>query len=163
MRISRNLWLVCWTSLPNDISSEMVYPLIAFFLTGSLGASAVVVGVVEGVAESLAAHCLSRPGQSLWPLFTLSGVYGVQRALTDGVAKALVADLCPPHAKATALGLLDTLAGIGVLLASVIAGLLWDTLGAASMLWFGAACGLIAAGGLALLPGPEQERRADPG
>lgn len=80
----------------------------------------------------------------LWALFVLFGLYGLQRALTDGVAKALVADLCPADAKATALGLLDSLAGVGVLLASVVGGLLWERSGPEAMLWFGAGCGVFA-------------------
>lgn len=37
-----------------DIASEMVYPLLPLFLTGVLGASTTVVGLVEGIAESTA-------------------------------------------------------------------------------------------------------------
>jgi MFS family permease len=90
---------------------------------------------------------------ALGALFTLFGIYGLQRALTDGVAKALVADLCPKDAKATALGLLDMLAGVGVLLASVVAGLLWDSAGANATLWFGAACAGVGAVGLVVVLG----------
>jgi MFS family permease len=39
-------------SLLNDLSSEMIYPLLPLFLTGVLGASAVALGAVEGVAEA---------------------------------------------------------------------------------------------------------------
>ncbi len=42
-------------SLLTDLSSEMIYPLLPVFLTGVLGASAVALGAVEGVAESTAA------------------------------------------------------------------------------------------------------------
>jgi MFS family permease len=98
---------------------------------------------------------------ALWTLFTLFGIYGLQRALTDGVAKALVADLCPKDAKATALGLLDMLAGVGVLLASVVAGLLWDSAGANATLWFGAACAGVGAVGLVVVLGkPEAAKTA---
>jgi MFS family permease len=45
------LWLSI-VSLLNDTASEMIYPLLPFFLVGSLGASAAVLGLVEGVAES---------------------------------------------------------------------------------------------------------------
>ncbi|MCX8088026.1 MAG: MFS transporter [Meiothermus ruber] len=37
-----------------DIASEMVYPLLPLFLTGALGASTTVVGLVEGIAEATA-------------------------------------------------------------------------------------------------------------
>lgn len=54
MRISRNLLLVSLASLLNDISSEMIYPVLPFFVVGTLGASPVLMGLIEGVAESLA-------------------------------------------------------------------------------------------------------------
>ena len=47
------LWLSV-VSLLNDSASEMIYPLLPLFLTGTLGAGAAFVGVVEGAAESLA-------------------------------------------------------------------------------------------------------------
>ena len=41
-------------SLFTDISSEMVYPLLSLYLTTSLGATPAIVGIIEGIAESLA-------------------------------------------------------------------------------------------------------------
>jgi MFS family permease len=41
-------------SLFTDASSEMVYPLVPLFLTGTLGAPAALVGVIEGLAEATA-------------------------------------------------------------------------------------------------------------
>ena len=49
-----NIILLGLTSLSTDIASEMVYPLVPFFLTLRLGASPAVLGLIEGVAESLA-------------------------------------------------------------------------------------------------------------
>lgn len=37
-----------------DISSEMVYPLIPLYLTATFGATPILVGIIEGIAESLA-------------------------------------------------------------------------------------------------------------
>lgn len=51
----KNIYLLGATSLFNDISSEMIYPLIPLFLTGVLGATPAIVGLIEGIAESLAA------------------------------------------------------------------------------------------------------------
>ena len=45
------LWLSV-VSFLNDAASEMIYPLLPLFLTGTLGAGAAFVGAVEGVAES---------------------------------------------------------------------------------------------------------------
>ncbi len=47
------LWLAV-VSLLTDLSSEMIYPLLPFFLTQTLGASAAFLGIVEGIAEATA-------------------------------------------------------------------------------------------------------------
>ncbi|HMB53053.1 MAG TPA: MFS transporter, partial [Thermoanaerobaculia bacterium] len=39
-------------SLLNDLSSEMIYPLLPVFLAGTLGAGAVALGAIEGAAEA---------------------------------------------------------------------------------------------------------------
>lgn len=52
--ISRNVWTLGWVSFFNDVSSEMIYPLLPLFLTSVLGAGVAFVGLVEGVAESTA-------------------------------------------------------------------------------------------------------------
>src|ERR1700737_1626749 len=41
-------------SLLNDSASEMIYPLLPIFLTVTLGATAVEVGLIEGAADGLA-------------------------------------------------------------------------------------------------------------
>jgi len=78
---------------------------------------------------------------SIWPLMAL---YGVYMALTDGVGKAIIADLAPADRRATALGILHLTLGLSVLVSSVLAGLLWDTYGAAAPFWFGACASLVA-------------------
>ena len=57
-----------------------------------------------------------------WLLF---GVYGLYQALTEGVTKALIADVVPKHQRAGAIGLFYTMTGMGQLAASVAAGALW--------------------------------------
>jgi MFS family permease len=49
-----NIIILGITSLLTDISSEMVYPILPIFLVNTLGASPAVLGVIEGIAESLA-------------------------------------------------------------------------------------------------------------
>jgi len=84
------------------------------------------------------------PG-SLWWLFA---AYGIYIGFTEGVEKALVADIAPAHQKATLIGLHATLVGIGLLPASALAGLLWNLLGAAAPFYFGGAMGCLASLGL---------------
>ena len=48
------VWALGWVSLLTDVSTEMIYPLLPVFLTGTLGASVAFVGLIEGMAESTA-------------------------------------------------------------------------------------------------------------
>ncbi|MEW6040324.1 MAG: MFS transporter, partial [Elusimicrobiota bacterium] len=48
-----NVILLGFTSFLTDISSEMVYPLLPLYLTLQLGASPAIIGLIEGIAESL--------------------------------------------------------------------------------------------------------------
>src|SRR6476660_1213075 len=50
--INRNVWAMGWTSLLNDASSELLYPVLPLFLTVTLGAPGAAVGAVEGAAEA---------------------------------------------------------------------------------------------------------------
>ena len=43
-----------WVSLANDMASELAYPIVPLFLTITLGAPVVVVGVIEAIAEAVA-------------------------------------------------------------------------------------------------------------
>lgn len=52
--LSRPVWLLGWISFFTDSASEMVYPLLPLFLTKVLGAGAMSLGIIEGVAEGTA-------------------------------------------------------------------------------------------------------------
>jgi MFS family permease len=66
--------------------------------------------------------------------------YGTYYALSEGVGKALVADLAPTEMRATAFGILNSVQGLMILPASLVAGLLWSLIAPAAPFWFGAAC-----------------------
>src|SRR5689334_9165648 len=51
--LTRTILLVSFVSLFNDISSEMLYPVIPVFLQ-SIGFTTVLIGVLEGCAEAIA-------------------------------------------------------------------------------------------------------------
>ncbi len=53
-KLPRNVWIAGGVSLFNDISSEMIYPLLPLFITGVLKASRSSLGLIEGVAEATA-------------------------------------------------------------------------------------------------------------
>ncbi len=48
--LTRDSWLLALASLFTDISTEMLYPVLPVYLTQTLGASGLVVGMIEGVA-----------------------------------------------------------------------------------------------------------------
>lgn len=52
--ISRNVFVLGLVSLFADVSSEMLYPVLPFFLVGTLGTPVALVGVIEGIAEGTA-------------------------------------------------------------------------------------------------------------
>jgi len=52
-RLPRNVVAISLVSLLNDASSEIIYPLLPFFLAFTLGASPAVIGTIEGAAESV--------------------------------------------------------------------------------------------------------------
>jgi MFS family permease len=53
--LSRNVWTLSWVSFLQDAASEMLMPLMPVLLTSILHAPAAVVGVIEGLAEGMAA------------------------------------------------------------------------------------------------------------
>ena len=53
-KVLSNIVILGFVSLFMDMSTEMVYPLVPLFLTATLGASPAIVGVIEGIAESIA-------------------------------------------------------------------------------------------------------------
>ena len=68
---------------------------------------------------------------------TLFVVYGFYTALTTGTERALIVEIVPETQKASALGLHASIVGLGLLPASIIAGVLWDTAGQSMPFIFG--------------------------
>lgn len=83
-----------------------------------------------------------------WTVWLLFGFYGLYYAMTQGVEKALIAQIAPKDQRGTLMGLHATLTGIGLLPASLIAGFLWSTFGPAIPFYFGGIAGTLAAIGL---------------
>lgn len=90
---------------------------------------------------------LAKTGAAIWALF---GLYGVYYALTEGAAKAFIADLVPDEKRGTAYGLYAAAIGLTAFPASAIAGVIWQGLGSWSGLgpsapfYFGGIMALIA-------------------
>jgi MFS family permease len=78
----------------------------------------------------------------------LFAFYGAYQGTFRAVGKALATDYVPEHRRASAVGWYNTTVGLSGLVASAIAGLLWDRVGHAAVFLYGA--GFAAIGGIAL-------------
>ncbi len=81
---------------------------------------------------------------TLMPLLAWFLVYGFYFGFTEGVEKALVADLAPAQTRGFAFGVYNAVLGIGALLASVLFGVLWNAFGASVAFGTGAGLALVA-------------------
>ncbi|MBK5297104.1 MAG: MFS transporter [Vicinamibacteria bacterium] len=71
------------------------------------------------------------------------GLWGIHMGMTQGLLATMVARAAPPDLRGTAFGFFNLVSGLAILVASAIAGLLWDRLGAESTFHAGAMfCGL---------------------
>ena len=150
-QLPSGIWVLGFVSLLMDISSEMIHSLLPLFMVTSLGASALVVGVIEGLAEAtalmvkvfsgvLSDYLGRRKGLALFgyalgaltkPVFALASGSGIVLAarLLDRVGKgvrgaprdALVADITPPHLRGAAFGLRQSLDTVGAFVGPLLA------------------------------------------
>ena len=111
----------------------MTFTAIYTILSGPLGALSDRVGRKKLIIGGWFAYGLVYLGFALaqtgWQIWMLFGLYGVYYAATEGVAKALIADLVPAPQRGTAYGLFNAAIGITALPASLLAGLLWQGAG----------------------------------
>jgi MFS family permease len=82
-----------------------------------------------GFATLIAADIVLAAAPNLWIVMCGVAVWGLHMGMTQGLLSALVAGEAPPHLRATAFGVFNFASGIAVLLASLIAGLLWEQIG----------------------------------
>ncbi len=145
------VWVLGFVSLLMDISSEMIHSLLPLFLFDVLGASALVVGIIEGLGEStaliikvfsgtLSDYLRRRKGLALFgyalatltkPLFAMASSIGLvlTARVLDRIGKgvrgaprdALIADLVPPHRRGAAFGLRQSLDTVGAFLGPLLA------------------------------------------
>ncbi len=96
-----------------------------------------------GMAVLLLADVMLASAVTITPVLIGVGLWGLHMGLTQGLLAALVADAVPAERAGTAFGFFNLLTGLFLLLASGLAGLLWDSLGApATFLAGGAFSGL---------------------
>ena len=150
-KIPKGVWALGFVSMLMDISSEMVHSLLPLFMVGVMGASALTVGLIEGLAEAtalivkvfsgaLSDYIGKRKGLALFgyalgaftkPLFAIAPTMGIvlTARLLDRVGKgirgaprdALVADITPPEIRGAAFGLRQSLDTVGAFLGPLLA------------------------------------------
>ena len=155
--LNRNVFALGWVSFLTDIASEMLYPIIPLFITGVLGSSPAVLGLIEGVAEGgssllrwlagansdrfrrrkpfvvagYALSAISKPVMGLaaywlgWPVFLVGRVSDrIGKSIRTSARDALISDSTDTNHRGLAFGVhraMDTLgAVIGPLIALAI-------------------------------------------
>jgi len=145
------VWALGVVSMLMDVSSEMIHALLPLYLVVGLGASALVVGVIEGVAEATAlivrifSGALSdRLGHRKWlaaagyglaaftkPVFPLAPSAGwlfaarfidrIGKGIRGSPRDALIADVTPPDLRGASFGLRQSLDTIGAFIGPLVA------------------------------------------
>jgi MFS family permease len=72
------------------------------------------------------------------------GLWGLHMGFTQGLLATLIADTAPSELRGTAYGVFNLLVGLAMLVASVLAGALWDVIGSQATFLAGAAFTLLA-------------------
>ncbi len=101
-----------------------------------------------GMAVLVAADLTLASSTSWYALFGGVALWGVHMGMTQGLLATMVADTSPANLRGTAYGVFNLVSGLSMLVASVVAGGMWDQFGAASTFYTGAVLGGL---GLALL------------
>lgn len=91
---------------------------------------------------------LLNKGTSVTLPYILFIAYGLFSALTEGMEKALISDIAPENQRASMLGLHAAITGLGILVASILAGTLWNLFGPQVPFIFSSVLGLCAVVGL---------------
>jgi MFS family permease len=150
-RLPGTVWALGFTSLFMDISSELIHGLLPLFLVVTLGASPIVLGVVEGIAEAtayiarvfsgwlsdtlqrrkalaVAGYGLAAITKPLFPIAHAVWLVALARFL-DRIGKgirgaprdALVADVTAPAQRGAAFGLRQSLDTVGATIGPLLA------------------------------------------
>ncbi len=121
--------------------SLMFVPLVLVVLNVAYALSAYPVGAVSdgmsrislliiGLALLIAADLTFALAPGLWGVLLGVVLWGLHMGFTQGILATLVAEGAPPELRGTAFGMFNLVTGCALLAASVIAGALWDALGA---------------------------------
>ena len=97
--------------------------------------------------------------QNILLIAALFVFYGLYQGIFRAVGKAFASDFVPDHLRASGIGWYSTTVGLLQLVASVVAGLLWDRIGHAAVFYCGAAFAAVGSIGLFLLIPAKHDRR----
>ncbi len=150
-RLPAGVWALGLVSLLMDVSSEMIHGLLPVFLVAVVGASPLVLGLIEGVAEgaasllklvsgawsdrlgrrkplALAGYGLAAASKPLFPLadsaltvFAARMLDRVGKGIRGAPRDALIADLTPGDRRGAAFGLRQSLDTLGAVLGPLLA------------------------------------------
>lgn len=132
------------------VAMNLVYAASAYPVgrwSDSIGRGRLLVG---GLVVLIAADLVLARAQS-WPMFGFGlALWGLHMGTTQGLLAALVADTAPADLRGTAFGFFNLLSGLAMLVASVVAGGLWEGWGPAFTFYAGAAFAALSLLGMAL-------------
>jgi MFS family permease len=124
---------------------KMSISLPAGMLSDRLGRKGVILAGWSVYALTYAGFAVVNAAWEVWGLFL---VYGLYFGLTEGVEKALIADLAPERLRGSAFGLYHLAVGAGALPASLLFGWVWERFGDPAAFGMGGLLALAAAFGL---------------
>ena len=139
----------------NVVYSGLSWPLGA--LSDRVPRTWILAGGIAVFGLVYAGFAFAQSSWAVWPLFA---VYGAYIAATDGVARAWVGDYAPERAGGTAYGLFAAASGAALLVASIVAGVLWSHVDPSAPFWMGTASAAAALPALLLFEGRYRMRRA---
>lgn len=144
----------------NVVLLYFIFNFVAAALSVPLGSLSDRVGrkrlLVGGYVVFALVYALFAVASSRWMFIAAFALYGVYSAMISGVERAFIAEVSPPELKGTMLGLQATITGMALMPASVIAGLLWQTVGVWAPFALGALLSVVAAVMLlCLMKGPK--------
>jgi MFS family permease len=111
------------------IVMNIVYALTAYpvgHLSDRMGRSFF---LIMGFFVLILAHLILATTSNIYITFLGIGLWGLHMGFSQGVLSAMIADTCPPEFKGTAFGVFNLFSAFALLLASSLAGILWDSFG----------------------------------
>lgn len=132
------------------IVMNVVYALFAYPAGAAADRLSARTLLAAGLAVLVFADVVLALAFSPWMALLGAAFWGLHMALTQGLLSKLVADTAPARLRGTAFGIFNLVSGSALLLASVIAGLLWSLFGPAATFIAGGSFAFVAAVGLLL-------------